>query len=205
MVQILSFDSRSIKCILDEKHHVLFDSEFPVIYKLHEKYGVDTNGDGFEDSEKILKHSAIDTALANNQVEATRVMLEHVIIHQNSFVYSYLFQENFVQIMEMGIRIQGLLQSKIFCYRFDFSEWPSIHQDNSEIIKPYSGTIFQLRYKYKSIFPDLDQEEESSEMKICHLYRIIYSLNILPSLSQMNDSALMEACGNSEELAIFET
>lgn len=75
MVQILSFDSRSIKCILDEKHSALFDSEFPVIYKLNELRAVDTNGDGFEDSEKWFKHSAIDTALANNQVEATRVML----------------------------------------------------------------------------------------------------------------------------------
>ena len=33
MVQILSFDSKSIASLLDEKHCELFKSEFPIIYK----------------------------------------------------------------------------------------------------------------------------------------------------------------------------
>lgn len=96
MVQILSFDSRSIRSLLDEKHSNLFISEFPIIFKL------DTLDDGLSNinhrcvpkGQLALKHSAIDNALDNNQIEATRLMIDHVVLHQNSYVYSYLFENN---------------------------------------------------------------------------------------------------------------
>lgn len=57
-------------------------------------------------------------------------MLDHIVKHQNSYVYSYLFEDNFVQLMEKGIEVSGLLNSRIFCHEFDFQEWPTVHADN---------------------------------------------------------------------------
>jgi len=42
----------------------------------------------------------------------------------------------------MGIEVAKIFNSNIFCYDFDFEEWPSIHQNNEEMIKPYNGSIF---------------------------------------------------------------
>ena len=54
-------------------------------------------------------------------------MIAYIIKNQNSYVYSYLFKNNLVHLMEIGIRIRELLDSNVFCYSFDFVEWPAIH------------------------------------------------------------------------------
>jgi hypothetical protein len=123
MVQILSFDSRSIRSLLDEKHAALFEDEFPIIFKL-DTVKDESNQKMFHrcvrEGQPALKHSAIDNALDNNQIEATRLMINHVVLHQNSYVYSYLFEHNLSQIMEMGIHVTKLLESNVFIYKIDF-------------------------------------------------------------------------------------
>ena len=81
-------------------------------------------------------------------------MIEYIIKYQNTYVYSFLFEKNFMLIMGMGINVSDLLKSKLFCYQFDFTEWPSIHVKDDTLIRPYNGSIFKLRHNYKEIFPD---------------------------------------------------
>ena len=44
--------------------------------------------------------------------------------------------------MDKGIALSPLLNSKIFRYQFDYDEWPSVHQDNIEYLRPYNHSIF---------------------------------------------------------------
>ena len=130
-------------------------------------------------------------------------MLEYIIKYQNSYVHSYLFKDNFLQMMEIGIEVAGLLNSNVFVYTFDYQEWASIHHNNTECIRPYNSTLFQLRYSYREIFGDMDENLED-QMKY---YKIKYSLNILPSISpnSTEDTTLMDVCGNTDELEVFDS
>jgi len=58
MVSILSFDSRSMECLLSENHADLFSDEFPLIYK--------TKAVKKNNQAKFFYRSAIDNALKNN-------------------------------------------------------------------------------------------------------------------------------------------
>ena len=58
--------------------------------------------------------------------------------------------------MEIGIEISSLLDSDIFCYRFDFVEWPTTHTNKETQIRAYNGTIFNLRTNYNRLFGDIE-------------------------------------------------
>ena len=58
MVSILSFDSRSMKQLLSDKHKKMFQAEFPIFYK--NKIQKSNN------KSKFFYRSAIDSALKNN-------------------------------------------------------------------------------------------------------------------------------------------
>ena len=58
MTSILSFDSRSMKYILDDEFAEFFNSDFPMFYK---NKIVKTNN-----KDKFFYRSAIDSALRNN-------------------------------------------------------------------------------------------------------------------------------------------
>lgn len=128
MVHILSFDSKSISSIFSDKHKDLFArKEFPVIYQGstnlcfggatedHEDLYIKKKGHNCrrknmvktfcELSEQIVKQSAIDVALENNQIIGVKMLIDHVILNQNSFIYSFLFKHNLVLMMEKGIEI----------------------------------------------------------------------------------------------------
>lgn len=141
LVQILSFDSKSIAALLDKSNEKYFRVEYPIIYKLSQQdYQMNKSCGGHQHS--CTKVSAIDTAIQNNQVRALAIMIDYITKYQNSYVYSYLFQDNLIKLMEMGIEISHLLRSNVFVYKFDFQEWPSIHHENLECIRPYYLTIF---------------------------------------------------------------
>jgi len=89
-----------------------------------------------------VKESAIDVALENNQIIAVTIIIEHLTKYQNSYIYSYLFRKNLVRIIEKGIEISSLLMSNIFCYEFDFQDWPSIHENSEEMTLPFNDNIF---------------------------------------------------------------
>ena len=104
--------------------------------------------------------------------------------------------------MKMGIEISDLLNSSVFMYQFDFQEWPSIHANQIECLRPYNSTIFALKNSYSSVFPDLADENEDHWVKF---YKIKYSINILPSILQNEEKSLMDCLGKTPELNIFET
>ena len=123
--------------------------------------------------------------------------------------------------------MKDLLASKVFNHTFDFDEWPATSNNTQSLLRPYNGSIFNLRHHYKSIFPDLIKEEKKNEDKkqsnlnrrksvfeavgdkIMNVeegrqYKIRYSINILPSMSE-KEGLIIAAVAQSEELEIFFT
>lgn len=65
---------------------------------------------------------------------------------------SYLFQKNFAVLIMRGVSLSKLVESNVFCYRFEYDQWPNRH-DNPEVAQaPFNGSIFDIRYRYKEIF-----------------------------------------------------
>ena len=211
---ILSFDSRSIIALLDMKHEHLFQCKYPVFYKTKVS------------EDKCI--SAIDTAIENNQIRATNSIINYIVKYQNNVVFCYLFEENFVSLIEKGINVIDLLKSDIFFHRLDYMEWPSIHSDKCHAIRPYNGSMFKLRNNYHNIFPDFnDQSTAESEhlepdsqsfgvstlkRKITHIhhhfvekkiFKIKYNLSIIPSVSEKRVS-LMDVLEDTSDLQIFD-
>jgi len=79
-------------------------------------------------------------------------MLDYIIRFQNTFTSSFLFLKNFTYMMEKNIDLTKLLSSEIFEIRFDFDQWPSNHTDEGTYIRPYNGSLFNMRHCYKEIF-----------------------------------------------------
>ena len=46
----------------------------------------------------------------------------------------------------------GLISSYVFAFQFDFDEWPSTHSEDQTYLRPYNGSIFDIRSHYRSIF-----------------------------------------------------
>lgn len=113
---------------------------------------------GITQKPEAIRMSAIDTAITNNQMRGIKLILDYIIKYQNSYVHSYLFKDNFVKLMDIGVEVTDLLNSNVFVYRFDFHEWPSIHNSNAECLKTYNKTIFELKQSYLEVFSDLEKE-----------------------------------------------
>lgn len=141
--------------------------------------------------------SAIDTALENNQLRAINTIIEYLVKHQNSYVYFFLFRENFIKLIRKGgINIASLLESDIFYHQFDFMGWPSIHEDDSTILVPYNDSLFMLRNMYQGIFQEhpnvnsIEEDEdddglleaEGSDRETMQVFQISYTLNMLPAV-----------------------
>ena len=85
--------------------------------------------------------------------------------------------------MEKGIKLSSLLNSQIFRYQFDYDEWPSVHVDDNEYLRPYNNSIFAVRSQYNTIFhekqfeiPDDDAPTNDSNK----VFKITYELNTIP-------------------------
>ena len=103
--------------------------------------------------------------------------------------------------IEKGVSIIPLLNSDIFCEQFDYDEWCGTHWNDKEVMKPYSGSIFRLRNKYKSIFgakefspmPDEEEDKEAYDKfvklngKKTRTYKIEYRVNLLPMLGMYTE------------------
>ena len=115
------------------------------------------------------------------------------------------------------------MDSEIFVYRFDYDEWPSTHVDDNKYSRPYNGSIFDIRECYRDIFWEQSFEaidDESTEFDSSKIYKVSYTLNSLPQLSEyvIRDRAsgeqtlknqgvsLMQMCIDAEEeLEIFDS
>ena len=66
--------------------------------------------------------------------------------------------------MEEGIKVAGLLASEVFCFTFDFDEWPSTHTIDDTLVRPFNGQILDLMYAYRDVFNE-DKFEIPDEMQ----------------------------------------
>jgi len=134
MASILSFDSRSMGALLNEKNQEFFSEEFPIFYK--NKIPKMSNNGGY------YYRTAIDRALRCNQVKAVDLMIDYIVKFQNSYVSSFLFNTNLPILLEKGITVCSLLSSNVFSLPFDFDDWPSSHTDNDTYQRGYNYSIF---------------------------------------------------------------
>jgi len=176
MVSYLAFDSRTIKCLLDnQENYQYFDKKYPVFYKNEDQT------------------TAIDVSLDMNQIRSVNLMIKYIINFQDSYVYSHLFENNLVDLINKGVEMTPLFESSIFTYQFDFDEWPATNVDINRILSPYNKSIFKLRYEYPSIFrkqfltdEKLLQLEMAGKLDHQHnkVFKIKYRANILPMVSE---------------------
>lgn len=141
MASILSFDSRSLRVLLDDKNNQYFQQQYPIFYKNKIKK---TNN-----KEKYFYRSPIDSALRNNQIRAVGYIIDYVCKYQNNFTSSYMFTRNIPTLIQKGVEVTPLFDSKIFSFSFDYDEWPSTHSDNKSYMIPYNDSIFDLRRNYQ--------------------------------------------------------
>lgn len=174
LVTILAFDSHVMASLLSSENSEYFNEEFPIIYKNKFKK---KNGSGF------YYTNSIDVALKNNQIRAVNVIIEYIIKYQNNYVSSFLFLKNLQILIQKDIHIQGILESEIFNMRFDFDAWPGNHVNNEYLLRPYSYSIFRLRYHYKTVFPEQEFDNVvkiGGDLDMSKVYKIKYHLNLLP-------------------------
>ena len=102
LVQMLSFDTGCIKQLLDNDN---WEDKFtnPIFYRLRQKI-INT----------VSYVSAIDIALEYNQIRALNLIIKYIVENQNSYAFSFLFKDNFIELMEKGIIVTELLNSNIF-------------------------------------------------------------------------------------------
>ena len=147
-------------------------------------------------------------------------IIEYIVKFQNNYVSSFLFKNNFFTLIDKGIAVSPLLNSNIFCYQFDYDEWPSTHFDQETYLRPFNGSIFGLRGAYNQVFYEErfhTSEEQLDQMDSKKIFGVTYKINMLPSLGEylvqneggkqvINEGlCLMQNCADSDELDIFES
>ena len=105
MVSMLSFDSRSMEFLLDDGFGEHFSARYPIFFKNKVRKGA---------SDAYYYRNAIQNAYKNNQVRAVDIILNYMIKYQNNVSCSYLLVRILPQIIEMGIEVRELCDSKIF-------------------------------------------------------------------------------------------
>jgi hypothetical protein len=105
--------------------------------------------------------------------------------------------------MNRGVMVARLLQSDIFEHNYDSDLWPTTNLCGQKVLKHYNGSKFDLRNMYSSIFETVCDDTHEQQNDDSKIYKIGYCLNLLPNIDESSDS-LMEACGETDELEIFE-
>lgn len=137
--------------------------------------------------------SSIDVALDNNQIRSVNLMINYIVKYQNSYVYSHLFLNNLVDLLNKNVTMTGIFNSKVFNHPFDYDEWPTTNSNTEKQLQPYNSSVFKLRYEYSNIFQKIwraDYKKETLEMEGKYntneqkVFKIKYNLNILSSVSE---------------------
>jgi len=147
MVSILSFDSRSMAYLLQDKFECHFNGKYPLFYKNKIQKGQSKE-------QKYFYRSALESALRSNQVRAVDIMIQYIVKYQNSFISSFLFLKIFPFLVEKSINITPLLNSNVFNHEFDYDEWPSTHYNSEDCLRPYNDNIFMIMKHYRTVFPE---------------------------------------------------
>lgn len=167
---MLSFDSGSMDALLNDSNDKYFDELYPIIYKnkITKKSG---NG--------VYLSSAIDNAIRANQVQGLNLIINYIIKFQNNFTSSFLFNKNFSVLMEQGIEVTALLNSKVFSVTFDYDDWPGNHPNDETCIRAYNGSYFDIRQMYEEVFPEGEFSPDLKQKDKSKIFKIKYSVNLL--------------------------
>jgi len=91
-----------------------------------------------------------------------------------------LFLRSLPKLMENEIPLTDLLDSKIFTVEFDFDSWPGNHYNDEECIRPYNGSYFDIRDKYREVFPEDDFNDADLDEHMDKAFKKIkYTVNLL--------------------------
>jgi hypothetical protein len=210
MVSILSFDSRSMEYLLDDEFSKLFSEKYPFFYKNKISKGIDDN---------YFYRNAIQNSLKNNSIRAVDIILKYIVKYQNNVSSSYLLCKIMTEIIDMGIEVCDVFNSKIFNFEFDYDEWPGTHTNEESCFRPYNGSIYKIRNSYRMVFPEDEFEEMNDDahdkIESSKVFKISYSVNLLPLIGQHIDSlkgerilnntdvSFLDTCANSDELDMF--
>lgn len=118
--------------------------------------------------------------------------------------------------MEQGIEITALLNSKIFNVEFDFDDWPGNHPLEDKCIRAYNGSYFDIRLMYDQVFPEEEFSKNAPITDRSKVYKIKYSVNLLGQCGRYcisnedgeiedinEDVNIMALAEGTEELDIF--
>lgn len=90
-------------------------------------------------------------------------MIDYVVEYQNSYYYCHLFNYNAVELINKGVVLTNLFNSKIFNHTFDYDEWPSTNGDTAKMMAPFNDSMFKLRSHYKDVYPRLYKSDLKKE------------------------------------------
>ena len=151
LLSFLSFDRRTIECLLDDSKTRKLDPTYPLIYK---------NPD---------HESAIDKALELNQLQSVSIMIDHMTKYQNDPVYAHLFRKNLVDLIKLCDNCSKLFRSNILNFEIQYFEWPSLNKDTKKAYAGYNESMFDIRYKYRELFPKLYAADVEVKIKMDRL------------------------------------
>lgn len=84
-----------------------------------------------------------------------------------------------------------------------------MHANTVKRLKPYDKSIFDIKFKYKEVYPLLCKEKDSTKLggqkfDSKRLHKIKYIAYLLTSIDEETpDGRLMDALKDSEELELF--
>ena len=124
-------------------------------------------------------------------------------------------------IIDKGIEVKALFDSQIFCYDFDYDEWPGTHSNQEKVLRPYNESLYSLRRHYRTVFfeeefADMENDESSNQVSSDKIYKIKYTIILLPLIGQHvenengektiknEDVSFLGKCTDSDELSMFE-
>jgi hypothetical protein len=121
--------------------------------------------------------------------------------------------------------LSSLVESNVFKFKLDFDQWPNAHPNKEPCVKPFNGSLFDIRYRYKDVFIDKEfaicHDSETSSNEHMKIYKIAYEINLLPLLGMYikqvegdqpweikleivnRDVQLMDMMTNSYDIGIF--
>jgi hypothetical protein len=138
LIQILCFESRITKNLLENFDPEIHDVQYPLFYKMQ----ITANNE--EDIETEIR-TPFQIALEENQIIGINWMISYIVKYQNKYCFSFLFEESLILMINKGVKVTELLESDVFCHELEFENWPAIHTDPTSTIMPYNGSIFQLQ------------------------------------------------------------
>jgi hypothetical protein len=185
MTNYLTFDSRSLAHLLDDKHEEFFTDEYPLFYKNRFFKAAPMKTDIIHPSSYYYRWG-LEDCLKSNQIKGSDLLTDYLVKYQNNFTSSYQLRVTITEMIEKGLTIKKLLDSSIFSYQFDFDQWPGNHICDSEEIRPYNGTIYDIAVSYKNVFPEdeFDFQDDTEVAKGVVVYKIGYCINLLPAMGQ---------------------